>query len=480
MKSVCIIIRNEYKTFYIALARLISKSCSVRILVDNPSVNSLIRERAPELTSLVTVLPERRELPQVYRDTVSIAAENEKRLGEKFAIFCAKDRAFGRGYMSNIDGYPYFERESWSHEQRLAALNLEVATYEKHFVGIDALVSQWPESVPSAICDARAIQHFHLLPVKLACHFYWSTDSYKGSDELRSALTNFLDTFDEREIIPTRPYEADAASGLVISQISYGILAACKASLTIIRRDIINALRGRRKINSVRVFGWVPSRWRKVRNYNFVKKHGATSVENDKYHYIFFPLHMEPEVSLYLFSPEFINTFEALVWLSKALPADWQIVVKEQPNAFQFRSRSFYKRLMQIGNVQLASPDTSSWDWIQKSDGVAVFTSTVGIEAVHFEKPVISFSRRQFINHLPTVFEAFSYEDTVSAFIELREAVKEKKKLVKARAALYAAQREVSFALPDMPGLAKSNSSAGSTAKAAYDQLVIRYPHIFG
>jgi hypothetical protein len=475
MSKIAVIIRNEYVAFYASLADLLSKTNHVQVLVDNPSVNKIVSRVAPDISSSVRVLPERRLDPQVTKDTTVTAVNNERRLGVRYSSFLAKDRALGRGYMSNIDGYPSFGREYWPHEQRLESLNREVDLYSKVLLGIDVLISQWPEAVPIAICEAHGIQHFHLLPIKFGDRYYWSTDSYKGSEELKNAILSAIHGARNCEELPSTSYEVDSCSSAVISQISYDLRGACLASFRIAKRDIYNLLKKRSKPNSVRTFGWIPSRFRKYRNSRFVnaKGIGLESVQNKKY--IFFPLHMEPEVSLYLFSPEFINTFEALVWLSKSIPADWQIVVKEQPNGFQFRAHHFYQRLLQIGNIRLADTNTKAWDWIKHSQAAAVFTSTVGIEAVHFEKPVISFSRNQYINLLPTVFEARSFEDTLTAVSQIENLAQGAAELQISRVSLYQAQKSVSFPLENLPKMAKSFVPDEHTAYFAGNQLMTRY-----
>ena len=63
------------------------------------------------------------------------------------------------------------------------------------------------------------------------------------------------------------------------------------------------------------------------------------------------PLHLEPEIALLALSPEFNNSMEMIAWISKSLPADALVVVKEQPFSFGVRSRRYYHQLMQIGNV---------------------------------------------------------------------------------------------------------------------------------
>ena len=44
--------------------------------------------------------------------------------------------------------------------------------------------------------------------------------------------------------------------------------------------------------------------------------------------YIYFPLHLEPEIALLGASPEFNNSMELATWLAKSLPVDFNLVIK--------------------------------------------------------------------------------------------------------------------------------------------------------
>ena len=146
--------------------------------------------------------------------------------------------------------------------------------------------------------------------------------------------------------------------------------------------------------------------------YRYFQRNGVRPEDLQDYRIVYVPLHMEPEAALMSVSPEFNNSMEMITWISKSLPADTQIVVKEQPFSFGIRSKHYYDNLQRIGNVALASPNVHPWDWIRAARVTATITGTAGIEAVYFGKPVLSFGRHQVINRLPSVRFADSYVTT--------------------------------------------------------------------
>ena len=72
--------------------------------------------------------------------------------------------------------------------------------------------------------------------------------------------------------------------------------------------------------------------------FNKVKKIGLDfEILKDK-NYIYMPLHLEPEMALQNFSPEFNNQLEMIYWISKSLPSNYFIAVKEHPEMYGLRT----------------------------------------------------------------------------------------------------------------------------------------------
>ena len=360
--NILVIVRSEQKGFYTAVAKILAERHKVRIAADNEPVARLIHELLPDGTIPIETLPERRLNPTIPKDIVSRAVRLENKYGQTMSFLLSGDRNLGRGYLTNIDRYVYSKRTWWSHEKRLAYLVREIECYENLLSDVSVVFMQYPEAIPATICAARKIHYFHLLPQKFGDYYYWGTDASYGSQMYRSSIGRYVNNSKgllTQVVDKDIGFTPDSGGTKVIKNISYSYWTAIKRLISIIHRDTVNALLRRRKPNSIRMYAWAPGGFRKVRNYRYVRKHAFKPSDLKEYKLAYFPMQMEPEISLVLFAPEFYNVFEAIIWLSKSLPADWRLVVKEQPNAFQFRSRTFYDRLRQIGNVVLADPNTN-------------------------------------------------------------------------------------------------------------------------
>ena len=131
-----------------------------------------------------------------------------------------------------------------------------------------------------------------------------------------------------------------------------------------------------------------------------------------------------------------------------------------------------------IPNVVLAHPDTDSWKWIELSEIVATITGTVGQEAVHFEKPVISFGKHQIINHLPTVFFVSNYFETEISVNKIIKKPLSKVDYHQSRVALLHAQLESSIDIPEYKDAFKSVKLEASMAVKALHNMSNEYPEL--
>ncbi|MCP4974589.1 MAG: hypothetical protein GY931_00380 [Maribacter sp.] len=109
---------------------------------------------------------------------------------------------------------------------------------------------------------------------------------------------------------------------------------------------------------------------------------------------VFLPLQMSPEATIdYWSSDTSWIDYEAKILKTVDEYKDKHVfVVKEHPNVFGFRSRSFYKQLQRKDNIILVNPEVPSNELIEVCDAVLVSTGTVGFESLLRGKPVISSS----------------------------------------------------------------------------------------
>jgi hypothetical protein len=109
--------------------------------------------------------------------------------------------------------------------------------------------------------------------------------------------------------------------------------------------------------------------------------------------YAYFPLSSTPEHSTQVKAPMWVNQALIIETLSKSLPFDWIIYVKEHPQNLLCRLREFkfYEELKRYPNVRIIPTDTNFFEVIKKAQLVVNITGTTGWQAIQFNKPVMNF-----------------------------------------------------------------------------------------
>lgn len=115
--------------------------------------------------------------------------------------------------------------------------------------------------------------------------------------------------------------------------------------------------------------------------------------------FVYFSLHFQPERTSIPLAGVFENQALALEILSKAIPEDWKIYVKEHPrqlmapkcNARHYRSRKFYERIKSIPKVVLLNIEEENQELIRRAAVVATLTGSPGWEALLSGKPALIF-----------------------------------------------------------------------------------------
>lgn len=109
--------------------------------------------------------------------------------------------------------------------------------------------------------------------------------------------------------------------------------------------------------------------------------------------YVYFPIQMEPEMSILFYSPWFKDQVEICRLVAQALPYGWELVLKENPKMIHTREKSFYTRLSEYYNVKFAAPSIDSIDLIRGAECVIAISGTATIEARLLGKNSIAFGR---------------------------------------------------------------------------------------
>ncbi len=142
-----------------------------------------------------------------------------------------------------------------------------------------------------------------------------------------------------------------------------------------------------------------PYRYRRMVKHNF--KRFKSIDELKKVHYAFFPLHLEPEISLLIYSRPYLNQIEVIRWFALSLPVGWKLVIKDHPKNPFYRKQGYFKKLFEIPNLLMVAPDTSTYELIHHSQAVLTISGFIGFEAVCQAKPVLAIGRTSF-EFLPT------------------------------------------------------------------------------
>jgi hypothetical protein len=133
--------------------------------------------------------------------------------------------------------------------------------------------------------------------------------------------------------------------------------------------------------------------------------------------YVYFPLHDTEDYKIKRVIPQFADQTPVVEGLAAALPRGYDLVLKEHPASVGQNRLELLRRLSRSENVRLVSPRTSSHDLIRNADAVAVISSTVGLEALLYEKPVLTLGR--------PFYSGFGVTVDIESVAELPDAVPE-------------------------------------------------------
>ena len=134
----------------------------------------------------------------------------------------------------------------------------------------------------------------------------------------------------------------------------------------------------------------------------FIDKNFEYELMDDKY--ILFPLQTDAESALLIESPLQNNQVEIIKKISKAMPINYKLIVKEHPMAKSrsWRSIDTYKQIMEIPRVILLHPDVKTQEIIKKISLVITISSNVVLDALFSEKPAMMFAEN-YISVIPSI-----------------------------------------------------------------------------
>jgi len=151
---------------------------------------------------------------------------------------------------------------------------------------------------------------------------------------------------------------------------------------------------------------------KKKQREKFIESNLIKKLENKK-PFLYLPLHQEPERSLLLAAPKFTDQIKTIKEVSKNLPENYELYVKEHPTqgpARGWRDISFYEEIINTPNVKLFHPNFDSRILLQNCEIVVSVGGTSSFEAAFFGKPSIIFADLGY-SIIPSVKKLNSYDE---------------------------------------------------------------------
>jgi hypothetical protein len=130
-----------------------------------------------------------------------------------------------------------------------------------------------------------------------------------------------------------------------------------------------------------------------------LKNHTQDFKKISKNKFLFYPLHLHPENSTLMWGRWCYNQIELLKLISRVLPSDVYLYVKEHKVAEGRHELGFYDQIASLPNVVFVPSHTNPHELIQKSLAVVTIAGTAGFEAICHAKNVLVFGDADYVNY---------------------------------------------------------------------------------
>jgi hypothetical protein len=329
------------------------------------------------------------------------ARRYEAKLGTTYAQLAMANRHLGRGYA--LGGF-HFPRSSYSersgYPQLLRAHNETLSFWEREFREKNISLVINGGKLASSVAEMMGIPYRVLAGARYRNLWYWAWNDFYENPLIQRA---FEDGTADADMTIDAPYDdhlenrarflkGDTAPmlayrlGCLTARFIYWRLRGFKKGHGYFHRDVlkhqIRSYTGRRKLTRMAD--------------TTLDKLGNTP-------FVFYPLHLEPELAFQSLSPEYFYQLSSIAAIARDLPAGAMLVVKEHLNAIGSRPDNFYDQIAAFKNVRMLDPSEFGLKVVRKAKAVVTVSGTAGFEAAAMGKPVIAFGRHNTYNFLPHV-----------------------------------------------------------------------------
>ncbi len=186
--------------------------------------------------------------------------------------------------------------------------------------------------------------------------------------------------------------------------------------------------------------------------------------------FVYLPLHVADDHKLVGHFPQWVDQAALVERVAAALPAGLVLAVKEHPLSHGRNTLAVLRRIAEPERVRLVHPRTSSHELLRVAEGVVVLGSTVGLEALLYEQPVLTLGRPFYAGYGLTL--------DVDSAADLREALSGLRAFrpdpERTRRFLHAAWRSCYPGAPVLVDRSDENAAAVAASLAAKASTVRR------
>lgn len=246
------------------------------------------------------------------------------------------------------------------------------------------------------------------------------------SDDDLSAEIDYVNNFKKQDAIMSKEYKGDITSSYHAFKYK-DILKRMKDHIAyFIEQDFCAHNYRLKKTNHIlypNSFQYVKFYWNYYRRRNdLMKKNSYFTNPKSEEKYVYMPLHLIPESSTFVKAPYYIDEYNIIEAVSKALPAGWYLYVKEHQAMLGEREENFYSRVNKLPNVKMVQINyyKDPKPWIIKSQAVVTITGTSAYEAALMGKNSIIFGDVPF-GVIEGVHRVDSFESLPAIFREIKD-----------------------------------------------------------
>jgi hypothetical protein len=160
-----------------------------------------------------------------------------------------------------------------------------------------------------------------------------------------------------------------------------------------------------------------PLRWTYENVQEWTRRQAARALYDDvpSRPFVYFPLHVTEDYKIKRLIPHCADQASIVEQIADALPPGYDLVLKEHPMSIGRNGLGLLRRVRRRANVVLVDPHTSSHELIKRAHAIAVISSTVGLEALLYAKPVLTLGE--------PFYSGYGLTLDVASFAELRQKV---------------------------------------------------------